>query len=47
MELHTRLFPDETHLTVGPMIYVHGIKSVYKKPDVHFQMKYLEKNPKK
>ena len=39
MELRTRVFPDETHLTVGPMIYVHGIKSIYKKPDVYFLAK--------
>ena len=43
MELRTRLFPDETHLTVGPMIYVHGIKSIYKKPESYFLLKYLEK----
>ena len=43
MELRTRVFPDETHLTVGPMIYVHGIKSIYKKPDVSFLVKYQEK----
>ena len=43
MELSTRLFPDETHLTVGPMNYVHGLKSIYKKPEVYFLQKYLEK----
>ncbi|MGD9158887.1 MAG: alpha/beta hydrolase-fold protein [Desulfobacteraceae bacterium] len=43
LDLRTRLFPDETHLTVGPMNYVHGIKSIYKKPATHFQLKYLEK----
>ncbi len=46
MELRTRLFPDETHLTVGPMIYVHGIKSIYKKPEVYFRQKYPEENSK-
>ena len=43
MELRTRVFPDETHLTAGPMIYVHGIKSIYKKPDVYFLVKDLDK----
>lgn len=41
MDLRTRVFPDETHLTVGYPNYLHGIKAVYQKPETHFTLKYM------
>ena len=43
LDLRTRVFPDETHLSVEYMNYIHGIKAIYKKPEIPFTQKYLEK----
>lgn len=32
LELSAQVFPDETHLSVGYMNYIHGIKALYGKP---------------
>ena len=43
LELSARVFQDETHLSVGYMNYIHGIKAVYGQPKVFFLQEYLEK----
>ena len=43
LELSARVFPDETHLSVGYMNYIHGIKAVYGQPKVFFLQEFLEK----
>jgi len=42
LDLRTRVFPDETHLSVEYMNYIHGIKTIYKKPEIHFTQKIFK-----
>lgn len=46
LDLVTRVFPDETHLSVAYMNYIHGIKAIYKKPEVPFIQRYLSDKDK-